>query len=58
MSMNRLIRSSSPQTSNTLRFSIVLSSAKIKRRLSIFSVSFLVYSCSCHVLLSEAPRQI
>ena len=52
MSINRLIRSSSPQTSNTVRFSIVLSSAKK------VSDSFVVYSCSCHGLLAEAPRQI
>ena len=39
-------------------FSIVLSIVKIERSLSIFSDSFVVYSCSCHVLLAEAPRQI
>ena len=28
------------------------------QRIKIFSDSFVIYSCSCHVLLAEAPRRI
>ena len=74
--MNRLIMSSSPQTSYTVSFSIVLSSAVAdlsadgherkmqlysifvqavthSRSLCILSDSFVLYSCSCYVLLAE-----